>query len=239
MSAPVEVRVLSYNVRSLRDDAAGVAAVIRAAQPDVACIQEAPRFFRWRSRCAQLARESGLLVVTGGRTAGAVLLLASLRMDVVATSQVLLPKRPGLHQRGAALAVLAVGGARFAVATTHLSLDAGDRAEQAAQVAGLLAGLGEPAAVLAGDVNAEPGSPAWAALTAGGLRDCHAEAPWGSAPTFPSRDPTRRIDGIFASPALRVLRCGVPDLPDLPGLAAASDHLPVVADLAADVPAEG
>jgi endonuclease/exonuclease/phosphatase family metal-dependent hydrolase len=45
------LRLLSYNVRSLRDDASAVARVIRAAEPDLVCIQEAPRLFRWRSPC--------------------------------------------------------------------------------------------------------------------------------------------------------------------------------------------
>ena len=64
------LRVLSYNVRSLRDDADAVASVIRSCEPDVVCIQEAPRFLRWRSKCAALARTSGMFVVTGGRPAG-------------------------------------------------------------------------------------------------------------------------------------------------------------------------
>ncbi len=229
VSDGISVRVLSYNVRSLRDDAAKVAAVISELRPDVACLQEAPRFLRWRSRCAQLARESGLHMVTGGRTAGAVLLLSSLRADVVRAEDVLLPKHAHLHQRGVALAVLAIGGVRFAVATTHLSLDAGERAEQAGLVAGLLTGLDEPAVVLAGDLNDRPGAPAWAAFTGAGLRDAHAVSPWGGTPTFPAVAPDRRIDAIFASAVITVRRCGVP--PGLVDPAAASDHLPVVADL--------
>ena len=63
---PVELRVLSYNVRGLRDDRQALAEVVRAADPDVVCVQEAPRFLRWRSTCAALARTSGLVVVGGG-----------------------------------------------------------------------------------------------------------------------------------------------------------------------------
>src|SRR4051795_4832263 len=99
-------------------------AVIRACEPDIVCIQEAPRFLRWRTKCAALARESGLVVVTGGRTAGAMLLLAHLRVGVEATYDVLLSKAPRLHQRGLAIGVLEVDGARVAVASMHLDLDA-------------------------------------------------------------------------------------------------------------------
>jgi endonuclease/exonuclease/phosphatase family metal-dependent hydrolase len=38
----------------------------------------------------------------------------------------------------------------------------------------------------------------------------------------------RRIDGIFADPAITVLSCGVPDTP---GIETASDHRPVLAVL--------
>ena len=48
------VRIMSYNIRSLRDDRAAVVRVIRDVDPDVVCIQEAPRFFRWRAKCARL-----------------------------------------------------------------------------------------------------------------------------------------------------------------------------------------
>ncbi len=42
------VRVLSYNIRSMRDDTDALAGVITACAPDLVLVQEAPRFFRWR-----------------------------------------------------------------------------------------------------------------------------------------------------------------------------------------------
>ena len=59
MGVPL-VRVMSYNIRSLRDDSAAVVRVIRAADPDVVCVQEAPRFLFWRRKCARLARDVGM-----------------------------------------------------------------------------------------------------------------------------------------------------------------------------------
>lgn len=230
---PVAVRVLSYNVRSLRDDGAAVAAVIRACRPDIACIQEAPRLLRWRSRCADLARTADLMVVTGGRPAAGNLIACSLRARVLEATDVLLPKRRGLHQRGIALAVLEIAGARLAVAGSHLSLSAAEGVAQAGVVRDRLHDLPAPHAVLCADVNDHPAGPTWAVLTRS-LRDGHVTAPVGGTLTFPAASPDRRIDGIFVSPGVEVRGCGVPeDLPDLPAtaLATGSDHRPVVADL--------
>jgi len=213
---------MSYNVRSLRDDADAVVAVIRSVGPDIVCVQEAPRFWRGRSRCAALARRSELLVACGGRDAGANLMLIGPRVHVLRTQTVVFPRRAGLHQRGVALAVLRIGGGRLAVAGTHLGLDAAERAEHAGHVLDLLHGLGEPNAVLAADVNDVPGSPAWSALTAD-LDDVAAHEP-----TFPATAPDRRIDGVFASATLTV--AGHPGV-DATLVARASDHRPVVVEL--------
>jgi endonuclease/exonuclease/phosphatase family metal-dependent hydrolase len=235
-----EVRLMSYNVRSLRDDAQAVSTVIRALKPDVVCIQEAPRFLRWRSKCAALARESGLYVVTGGRTAGAMLLLTSLRVRVVSAQDVLLSKKRGLHQRGLAIGVLEIEGARFGVASMHLDLDAGERRRHVDEVVGQLDQLQLPV-VVAGDVNEEPHEPAWRALAAH-YQDAYAVAPSGqegtsstsgatsgaSGATYSAKRPVKRIDGVFVDPRITVISCGVPDVA---GTRAASDHLPLLAVL--------
>jgi endonuclease/exonuclease/phosphatase family metal-dependent hydrolase len=222
--ASVVVRLLSYNVRSLRDDAAAVAAVMSACTPDVVCIQEAPRFLRWRSKCAALAREAGLVVVTGGRTAGAMLLLCRLGVDVRWRSDVLLSKTPGLHQRGLAVAGLRLRRRDFVVASFHLGLRGDERLRHVEEIASRLRGADAPT-VLAGDVNERPGEPAWSALTVR-WRDGYAVAPSGDGNTYSARQPTKRIDGVFADPSVEVLSCGVPDVD---GLGRASDHRPVLA----------
>ena len=51
-----KLRVLSYNLHSLRDDRRALAEVVRGVAPDVAILQEAPRRFRWRQKSAPLAR---------------------------------------------------------------------------------------------------------------------------------------------------------------------------------------
>src|SRR3954447_4341709 len=125
------MRVMTWNVRSLRDDAAGVAAVVRSAAPDIVLVQEAPRLWRWRYKCAPLARQAGLVVVTGGRPGAGNLILCSMRVGVVSSYDVLLPKRPRLHRRGAATAVLSVEGRRVSVLGTHLDLDPAARLDTA------------------------------------------------------------------------------------------------------------
>lgn len=219
--AGTSLRVLTYNVRSLRDDRAAVAALIRAADPDVVCIQEAPRFARWRSSCAALAADSGLVVVTGGRPAGAMLLLTRLGVDVLDAWDVLLTKAPGLHQRGLAMAVLRVHGARVGVASMHLDVVEAERWRHVPEVLAHVHALGDPV-VLAGDVNDDEGSRVWTALTAG-LQD--------AAAAVDSRawtGPGRRLDAVFASPSCTVRRAAVGS--DRRRYAA-SDHWPVVVDL--------
>lgn len=218
--------MLSYNVRSLRDDKHAVATVIKACEPDVVCVQEAPRFLRWRTKCAELASESGLFVVTGGRTAAAMLLLASLRVRVIATRDVLLSKKRGLHQRGIALARLQVGDAQFVVGSVHLDLDADERVRHADEILLKVKEFGGPA-VIAGDINEVPTQPAWRALAAH-YADAYAVAPAGGEHTYSATAPARRIDGVFVDRRIEVVECGVPEVPEM---ARASDHRPVLAVL--------
>lgn len=218
------LRVLSYNVLSLRRGTDRVAAVVRACAPDVVCVQEAPRFVGWRRKCHALAAAAGLRVVTGGRPAGAVLLLARPGLRVVATRDVKLPWHPPRHRRGLAIGVFDAGGTEVTIASTHLSLNDAERLAQAGLVLGHLAALGRPA-VLAGDVNEDPDDPAWRVLAAA-MADAYVVAPAGDGLTSTAEHPRRRIDAVFVDRALGVGSCGVPAVP---GLAEASDHRPVLA----------
>ncbi|MFI9002613.1 endonuclease/exonuclease/phosphatase family protein [Streptomyces sp. SBR177] len=222
------VRILSYNVRSMRDDEDALARVIRACAPDLVCVQEAPRFFRWRKHAARLAAKSELVVLSGGATAAGPLLLCSLRATVERTEDVLLPLTPGLHRRGLATAVVRLGGARLGVVSCHLSLSEQERHAQAGLLLDRVAALGTPYAIVAGDFNERPGGPARSRL-AKELQDAWDTAPWGTGPTFPSAAPDRRIDAILTTPGVEVLACGVPTDLDERDLTAATDHRPVLA----------
>ncbi|MFJ1645268.1 endonuclease/exonuclease/phosphatase family protein [Streptomyces sp. NPDC088258] len=227
------IRVLSYNIRSMRDDPAALARVISACAPDLVLVQEAPRFFRWRKRAAWLAAHTGLVVLGGGAPAIGPLLLCSLRVTVERTEDILLPRTPGLHRRGFATAVVRIGDARFGLLSCHLSLQAAERHTQAEALLERLAAMDVPYAVAAGDLNDRPTGRSFR-LLAGKLRDCWAVAPWGDEYTSTPAQPRQRIDAVFVTEGIEVLGCGVPR--GLPGvteddLRAATDHLPVLAAL--------
>ncbi|MFF7973759.1 endonuclease/exonuclease/phosphatase family protein [Streptomyces sp. NPDC007905] len=227
------IRVLSYNIRSMRDDTDALARVITACAPDLVLVQEAPRFLRWRKKLARLAAAAGQVILTGGATAAGPAILCSLRATVERTEDVLLPLTPGLHRRGFATAVVRFGGARLGVLSCHLSLQKDERYEQAGMLLDRLAGLGVEHAVAGGDLNERPDGRTFRRLAAG-LQDCRATAPWGAEFTSTPADPHQRIDAIFATKGVDVLGCGVPI--GHPGitdadLRAATDHLPVLAAL--------
>ncbi|MFJ3191384.1 endonuclease/exonuclease/phosphatase family protein [Streptomyces griseoviridis] len=233
------IRVLSYNIRSLRDDTAALARVIGACAPDLVLLQEAPRFFRWRKKLARLAAASGQVVLTGGGTAAGPAILCGLRATVEQTEDVLLPLTPGLHRRGFATAVVRFGDARLGVLSCHLSLNEKERRTQGGLLLDRLAALGTEHAVVGGDLNERPTGRTFQRLSEG-LQDGWATAPWGGEHTSTPADPHQRIDALFATPGVEVLGCGVPL--DQPGvteadLRAATDHLPVLAALR--IPARG
>lgn len=227
------IRVLSYNIRSMRDDTAALARVISACDPDLVLIQEAPRFFRWRKKLARLARAANLVILTGGATAAGPAILCNFRATVEHTEDVLLPLTPGLHRRGFATAVVRFGGARLGVLSCHLSLQKDERYEQSGMLLDRLAGLGVQHAIAGGDLNERPGGRSFQRMAAG-LQDCWATTPWGSEYTSTPADPHQRIDAIFATKGIEVLGCGVPlghaGVTET-DLRAATDHLPVLAAL--------
>jgi endonuclease/exonuclease/phosphatase family metal-dependent hydrolase len=227
------IRVLSYNIRSMRDDTTALARVIKACAPDLVLVQEAPRFFRWRKKLARLARAADQVILTGGATAAGPAILCSLRATIERTEDVLLPLTPGLHRRGFATAVVRFAGVRLGVLSCHLSLQQDERYEQGGMLLDRLAGMGVEHAVAGGDINERPDGRTFRRL-ADGLQDCWATASWGGEYTWTRTHPHQRIDAIFATKGVEVLGCGVPL--GQPGvseadLRAATDHLPVLAAL--------
>ncbi|MGA5320827.1 endonuclease/exonuclease/phosphatase family protein [Streptomyces seoulensis] len=227
------IRVLSYNVRSLRDDTEALARVVNACAPDVLLLQEAPRFFRWRKKLARLANATNLVYLTGGAPAAGPAILCSLRATVEHTEDVLLPLTPGQHRRGLATAIVRFGKARVGLVCCHLGLAKAERQAQSGLLLDRLAALGVDHAVIGGDLNEGPAGPAFT-LLAEALQDAAALAPRGDTDTFPATAPARRIDAVLATRGVEVLACGVPTgLPGVTGsdLRAATDHLPVLAAL--------
>ncbi|MFU8849934.1 endonuclease/exonuclease/phosphatase family protein [Micromonospora sp. SL1-18] len=228
----VPLRVVSYNIHGQRDDTAALAEVVREITPDVMIVQEGPRRFRWRQKCASLADSFGLVVAAGGLPALGNLLLTSLRVRVLATRCRRFPLTPGRHLRGAAYAECLVGGVRFLLAGSHLSTDPAERPAQAALFKRELAAATLP--VVAGaDLNEGSDGPAWRAV-AEGLTDTAVAAGRADRHTFPGADPHRRIDVLFVDPRIGVVDH---DVVDTPRARRASDHLPILADLL--LPASG
>jgi endonuclease/exonuclease/phosphatase family metal-dependent hydrolase len=219
---PAELRVLSYNVRGLRDDGDALAQVVRDADPDVVCVQEAPRFLRWRTKCAALAREWGLLYVAGGGDTGGTALFVHMRVEVDEPLAETLSRQWGWPDRGVASAVVTKGGARLAVASLHLPLVAEQRRLQVGRVLAALDRHSPAHRLAAGDLNEPPTGPSWAALHSGGLLDLDPDC----GPTYPATGPERRIDGILATQGVEVVDHQVIATA---AVARASDHSPLLA----------
>ncbi|GAB1645949.1 endonuclease/exonuclease/phosphatase family protein [Krasilnikovia sp. MM14-A1259] len=220
----VPLRVLSYNVHGLRDDRAALVGLVRDLAPDVMIVQEAPRRFRWRHKCAALADDFGLVVAAGGLPSLGNLLLVSLRVKVHETWCLRYPLTPGRHLRGAVFARCSVKGARFTVTGSHLATDPAERPGQAERWKAAAAGVDGPL-VVGADLNEGPGGGAWRTV-ADGLTDAVADG--GGTPTFPATLPRQRIDTLFVSPDIEV---AAHDVVDSERARLASDHLPVLADL--------
>jgi endonuclease/exonuclease/phosphatase family metal-dependent hydrolase len=227
----VVLRIASYNVRSMRDDIPALKRVVAALRADVLCVQEAPRFLCWRRRRRRLAAFGGLSVAAGRRRGGVAVLTGPGVRLLHGEGHLLEPFFP-LERRAIAIAVVEAKGRRVAVGSIHLDLDETARrrhAGEAVRLLGEVAGRFGALPVLAGDINEQSGQPSWQHL-AEWLTDCYPVSPRGDGFTFPARGPHKRIDAIFAVAGLSVLSCGGVEA-DPADLVAATDHLPVVAEL--------
>jgi endonuclease/exonuclease/phosphatase family metal-dependent hydrolase len=137
-------------------------------------------------------------------------------------------RKPSLEPRGALWASVQIGGTEVQVINTHLGLR---RHERLAQIDTLLGphwighrACREPV-ILVGDLNATPRSRAYLRLAAH-LWDAQTRLPRPKA-TFPSRLPFLRIDHVFVSRSIRVLRV---ETVRTPLARIASDHLPLLVE---------
>jgi len=217
------VRVVSYNLRDFKDDAAAAARIVRTIKPDVLCLQEVPRHLLSSNRVASLAALCGLYWSGGHRGSGGTTVMSNLRLDAANVQHFGLSVPRLQRERGYAVSHVRRPGLRSVTfVSLHLSLDADERATHAAKVMQTFAQ--DEALVVAGDLNEGPDGRAWASI-AGKLSVVTQDAS-----TFPARSPRHRLDAIFASSQLSV----VPSLPielNPADLVAASDHLPVWVDL--------
>lgn len=129
---------------------------------------------------------------------------------------------------GFAEVVVRARGALVHVYSTHLDYrpEPDVRATQVAETLDIMDGDG--AQIMLGDFNAEPDAPEIAPLWTQ-LRDAFAVAGAGDGRTYPVAEPEKRIDYAAVSDEVDVRTASVPDT-DL--AATASDHRPVVVDVA-------
>lgn len=133
----------------------------------------------------------------------------------------------GREPRGVVDVSLQVSGEPLRVCVTHLGLVLRERREQVRRLTELL-GEGPDAALLLGDFNAWRGTGTLAPLAASGFD----HRPIKSFPTWPF--PLAALDRVFVRAPLTIADCWRHDSP----LArVASDHYPVVAELAGLIPA--
>lgn len=249
---PALVRIMTYNVRSCvgtdgRYDPERVARVIERAAPDVVALQEVDVGLDRTSghdQAGWLAERLGMRShftcarnAGDGRYGNAILS----RWPSELYAEACLPTLGG--------EVRAVQWVRVRHQTqfvellnTHLSIHFHERLSQVKVLLGsawiLRADLGGPL-IVCGDFNAGPLSPVYRRLRAH-LVDAQRATRGKVRATWPSLWPFLRIDHVFASPSIEIRHCAV--LKD-ELTRAASDHLPIVVDVAlpapnADLPGE-
>lgn len=228
-------RVVSYNIRHGRGmddevDLPRTAGVLERLEPEVVALQEVDDRAQRSGEVAQ-AQKLGLLLdmhwafgkfmdFQGGGYGMATLS----RHPMVRQEALRLPD--GNEPRVALVTEVELpGGERVLVVNIHFDWVRDDeyRFAQASRLARYLDEVEIPW-ILVGDLNDQPGSRTWELFHS---RALEARKPEGDRFTFPSTDPQREIDFIFAAPAARweVGRVEVIHEP------MASDHRPVLAEL--------
>ena len=237
------VRVMSFNLHhgvgsDGRLDLERAAALVEACAPDLVALQEVDRRLGARSdfvdQPAWLAERLGMEVAFGANIDLGPTERGTHRRQY-GTAQlsghpnrwwrnIPLPLPLGGERRGLLEALVVVHDRPLRVLATHLQHDsAAGRAAQALAVEAVAAASAEPV-VLLGDLNAAPHAPELATL-ATVLVDAWAVAGDGRGASYPTHRPRLRIDYVMTSPDLVVEAAAV-----VPS--DASDHLPVVVDLA-------
>lgn len=223
------MRILTYNIRGGlgldgRRDTARIADCVRALDVDIACFQEVHQRLPWSGWINQpgiFAQRLGMRFVFqkcvrlpwGGYGLG-----IATRLPVQSITRHRLASRG--ESRGALRVQVATAHGPLSVFSTHWGLSAGERAAQAAQMAGWVRDCPHPV-VVCGDLNDVPEAGyVQSLIEETGLRDAGQTL---NEPTYPSDAPRARIDVVLHAQQWRADH--VETLPSL-----LSDHLPLVAD---------
>lgn len=230
------VRIMTYNINHGSRGAESIARNIRLVRPDIVCLQEAIPYAKDPDPIVGLRRLlPGWQCVQNGQ------LVVFSRYPIEGCE---VHSAPVDYWRAILQARIVSGGQRLTVVNLHMNTAAraeslvrhrgsvrdylrGGAAVRSLQVSRLLDVVGriDGPVVVTGDFNTPPRGRLYRRLC-GKLTDSFAASGWGCGYSFRANLPVMRIDYIFAGNGLHPVRCRSPRL--LP----ASDHRPVVADLA-------
>ncbi len=225
------VVVLSYNIRhgngmDGKIDLARIAAIIKSVSPDIVSLQEVDKTTKRAlgvDQAKELGRLTGMesvycasLPLQGGEYGNAMLT----KLPILKTTRLPLPGEPR-----SALCVTLESNAKTPLTfiATHLDLSEKQRLASVPLIENLFASDSNSPAILAGDLNAQPGSTTILAFSKTWENATSREGLF----TFPSTTPNEQIDFIFYRPATcwRVVETKVLEE------AVASDHRPILAIL--------
>jgi vancomycin resistance protein VanJ len=213
------VRVAAFNIQSCRAGVGRVAEVLRATGADVLTLTEVRR-----PHLPQLARTLGMQATFGQtwrlRPFGNAVLTKEPHRRVL---HVRFSRTPDRQPRGMVAVRLDSG---VTVAATHLGLSSDERFRHANEIVEALSRVPDPV-VLGGDLNDHPPSRVLGLLLRR-FRDSFPSVGPEQSLTYPADAPIARIDYVLVS-GLDVRKAAV-----LPLIA--SDHLPVVVELADPIP---
>jgi len=244
-----EIRVITYNVHSCVDtnreiNPGMIAGIIAELNADIVCLQEVDAqkpLFTKHNQARIFADKLSMDYIffptekTGLHTFGLAILS---RFSFNKFYHNFLPNlypRLNPRKRGAIRASIQTPAGRINIINAHLSLFKLERRKQVKTLLGkdwLSAVPRDEPVILCGDFNAGPLSKTYRTLSrflTDVQKDIKNLRPSVSQPTFHSRSPLFRIDHIFVSRHFRTLNVEVTRTLDTQ---TASDHLPLVADLA-------
>jgi endonuclease/exonuclease/phosphatase family metal-dependent hydrolase len=225
----VRLRVATYNVRGFRDRVGDVVDVIERSAPDLLLVQESGPRRTLRSFATAVGMEPATDPWSPFHRRVKNAVLARPPWRVIQARLHRFEGSARFYPRGALVVQAGRTGRRLWVVSLHLGLAPAERNAHVRELTDVCAGLAGAPIVLGGDLNATPDqrAPGWLADR---YWDAWVAAGEGDGATFPAREPTARIDYVFASAGLTVESVSVGKAPD------ASDHLPVIVDLAIEDP---
>jgi endonuclease/exonuclease/phosphatase family metal-dependent hydrolase len=222
------MKVLVYNVKGFRAGIGVVADAVGEFRPDVALITECGsrrHLHRFAKRLAMKASHESLFPL---RRVPRNAVLVRKPLQVTRHRMVKFADSQRFYPRGALITTVTnPSGGEFTAVSIHLGLLPAERKRHAEELVELLEDVSPPI-ILGGDFNDRPQGAA-PALVSKVLWDVWLRVGESTGESFPSTGPEARIDYLFVSDDVRPLKALVPAGD---AFAAASDHLPLIAELA-------